>query len=67
MLLIYYTSVAFSLIYLNSVFGFSVKDANGLGNWQWGFNAIAVILIGVISDRSGCASRSWCSAGWWPP
>ncbi len=51
MLLIYYTSVAFSLIYLNSVFGFSVKDANGLGNWQWGFNVIAVILIGVISDR----------------
>jgi MFS family permease len=51
MLLIYYTSVAFSLIYLNSVFGFSVKDANGLGNWQWGFNAVAVILIGVISDR----------------
>ena len=51
MLLIYYTAVAFSLIYLNSVFGFSVKDANGLGNWQWGFNAIAVILIGVISDR----------------
>jgi MFS family permease len=51
MLLIYYTSVAFSLIYLNSVFGFSVKNANGLGNWQWGFNAIAVILIGVISDR----------------
>jgi ACS family D-galactonate transporter-like MFS transporter len=51
MLLIYYTSVAFSLIYLNSVFGFSVKNANGLGNWQWGFNVIAVILIGVISDR----------------
>ena len=51
MLLIYYTSVAFSLIYLNSVFGFSVKNANGLGNWQWGFNAIAVIVIGVISDK----------------
>jgi MFS family permease len=51
MLLIYYTAVAFSLIYLSTVFGFSVKNANGLGNWNWGFNVIAVILIGMISDR----------------
>jgi MFS transporter, ACS family, D-galactonate transporter len=51
MLLIYYTAVGFSLIYLTTVFGFTVKNANGLGNWNWGFNVIAVILIGVISDR----------------
>ena len=51
MLLIYYTAVGFSLIYLTTVFGFSVKNANGLGNWNWGFNVIAVLLIGVISDR----------------
>jgi ACS family D-galactonate transporter-like MFS transporter len=51
MLLIYYTSVAFSVIYLTTVFGFSLKDANGLGNWNWGFNVLAVILVGVISDR----------------
>jgi MFS family permease len=51
MLLIYYTAVGFSVIYLTTVFGFSVKDANGLGNWNWGFNVIAVILIGVLSDR----------------
>ena len=51
MLLIYYTAVGFSVIYLTTVFGFSVKDANGLGNWNWGFNVIAVILVGVISDR----------------
>jgi MFS family permease len=51
MLLIYFTAVGFSLIYLTTVFGFSVKDANGLGNWNWGFNVIAVILIGLISDR----------------
>ncbi|MGH3201768.1 MAG: MFS transporter, partial [Streptosporangiaceae bacterium] len=51
MLLIYYTAVLTSLIYLSTVFGFSVKNANGLGNWNWGFNAIGVILIGVISDR----------------
>jgi MFS transporter, ACS family, D-galactonate transporter len=51
MLLVYYTAVAFSVIYLTTVFTFSVRDANGLGNWNWGFNVIAVILIGVISDR----------------
>ncbi len=51
MLLIYYTAVGFSLIYLTTVFGFSVKNANGLGNWNWGFNVIAVIAIGIISDR----------------
>lgn len=51
MLLIYYTAVGFSVIYLTTVFGFSLKDANGLGNWNWGFNVLAVILIGVISDR----------------
>src|SRR5579863_7568301 len=51
MLLIYYTAVGFSLIYLTTVFGFSIKNANGLGNWNWGFNVIAVVLIGFISDR----------------
>jgi MFS family permease len=51
MLLIYYTSVAFSVIYLSIIFNETLKNANGLGNWNWGFNAIGVILIGVISDR----------------
>src|SRR6516225_6194656 len=51
MLLIYYTAVGFSLIYLTTVFGFSVKNADGLGNWNWGFNVIAVILVGFVSDR----------------
>ena len=51
MLLIYYTAVGFAVIYLTTVFGFTVKNANGLGNWNWGFNVIAVILVGMISDR----------------
>jgi ACS family D-galactonate transporter-like MFS transporter len=51
MLLVYYTAVGFSLIYLTTVFGFSVKDGNGLGNWNWGFNVIAVLLVGIVSDR----------------
>ena len=51
MLLFYYTAVGFSVIYLTTVFGLTLKDANGLGNWNWGFNVIAVILVGIISDR----------------
>jgi hypothetical protein len=50
MLLIYYTAVGFGLIYLSTMFGFSTKNANGLLNWNWGFNVIAVILIGMLSD-----------------
>jgi MFS family permease len=50
-LLIYYTSVGFALIYLTTVFGFSVHDGNALGNWNWGFNAIAVIVFGIVSDK----------------
>jgi len=50
MLLIYYTAVGFSLIYLTTVFGFSVKNANGLGNWNWGFDLTGVILVGFVSD-----------------
>jgi ACS family D-galactonate transporter-like MFS transporter len=49
-LLIYYSAVAFLVIYMTTVFSFSVKDANGLGNWEWGFNIAAVILIGFVSD-----------------
>jgi MFS family permease len=51
MLLIYYTAVGFFVIYASTVFNLSTKDANGLGNWNWGFNVIAVIAIGLISDR----------------
>jgi MFS family permease len=51
MLMIYYTAVGFAVIYLTTVFGFSVKDANGIGNWNWAFNVFAVILIGMLSDR----------------
>ncbi len=50
-LLIYYTAVGFALVFLNTVFGFSVHDGNALGNWNWGFNVIAVIMFGFISDK----------------
>ena len=51
MLLAYYTAVGFGLIYLVTVFHFSVTQANAPANWTWGANAIALIAAGVISDR----------------
>lgn len=50
LLLIYYTAVGFGQTYLATVFGFSLKDANGLGNWNWAVNAVVVLIAGVCSD-----------------
>ncbi|MGH3435232.1 MAG: MFS transporter [Sciscionella sp.] len=51
MLLIYYTAVAFFTIYAVTIFGFSLAQANALGNWNWGANAVALIVAGLLSDR----------------
>jgi MFS family permease len=52
-LIIYYTAVGFFTIYFSSLFGYSLSRANGLGNWFWAFDAGALIVIGIISDRVG--------------
>ena len=51
LLLIYYVAVGFGQTYLATVFGFSLKDANGLGNWNWAVNAVVVLIAGLCSDR----------------
>ena len=50
-LIIYYVAVGFFPVYFQTIFGFSQKDANGLGNWNWAFNAVALLLIGFASDK----------------
>ena len=50
-LLFYYAAVGFFVIYFTTIFGFSEKQANGLGNWFWAFDALALVIVGVISDR----------------
>jgi MFS family permease len=50
-LLIYLSAVAFFVIYFVSVFGFSQSEANGLGNWFWSADAVAVVVVGVVSDK----------------
>ena len=50
-LIIYYTAVGFFPIYFQTVFGFSQSKANALGNWNWTFNAIGLLVVGFLSDR----------------
>ena len=51
LLLFYFTAVAFGVIYVITVFGFSVAEANSVANWAWGSNAVALIVAGLVSDR----------------
>jgi hypothetical protein len=51
MLLIYFTTVAFGVLYLSTVFGFSQGQANGITNWEWGGDALALIVVGLASDK----------------
>jgi MFS family permease len=50
-LVLYYTAVAFFPIYLETALGFTASQANGLLNWYWGANAIALLVVGAFSDR----------------
>jgi MFS family permease len=50
-LLIYYTAVGFFTVYFTTIHNFSLSTANGIGNWFWAFDAGALILVGIISDR----------------
>lgn len=51
LLLVYYALVAFLVIYFATIFHYSEQRANALANWYWAFNAGALIVVGVISDR----------------
>ena len=50
-LIIYYVAVGFFPVYFQTVFGFSQDKANALGNWNWSFNALALLMVGLLSDR----------------
>ena len=50
-LVMYYTIIAFFVVYMGATFSYSEQRANSLGNWMWAFNIGSVIVIGVLSDR----------------
>ncbi|HTZ70360.1 MAG TPA: MFS transporter [Acetobacteraceae bacterium] len=51
LLLVYYTTVAFGVIYLSLIFHFSAARANALLNWSWSANVVALLGAGLLSDR----------------
>ncbi len=50
-LLIYFASVSVLTIYWVVVFNRSNADANGINLWYWAADAIALIAVGILSDR----------------
>jgi MFS family permease len=50
-LLLYYIAVAFFVVYYATVFGYTAQRANGLANWYWATNAIALVVAGIASDK----------------
>jgi MFS transporter, ACS family, D-galactonate transporter len=50
-LIIYYLAVGFFPVFFQTVFGYSQSKANSLGNWFWAFDAAALVIVGILSDR----------------
>lgn len=50
-LLLYYALVGFAVVYFATTFGYSDQRANALANWYWAFNAISLVVFGLLSDR----------------
>jgi MFS family permease len=51
-LLIYFAAVGFFVIYLSTVFKFSVAQANGMVSIFWAVNVLSAIAIGFVSDAA---------------
>jgi MFS transporter, ACS family, D-galactonate transporter len=50
-LLFYYVLVGFFVIYYVLTFNYTEARANALANWYWAANAVALVIIGVVSDK----------------
>lgn len=49
-LLLYFAAVGNFVVYFSANFGYSQQRTNGLANWYWGANAIALVVAGLLSD-----------------
>ena len=49
-LLFYYIAVGLFVVFFATIFGYSLSKANGLGNWYWSVQTIALIITGLLSD-----------------
>jgi MFS family permease len=51
-LLIYYSAVGYLPLYLSTIFKFSLTQSTGMMTIYWVIDVIALVVIGVISDRT---------------
>jgi MFS family permease len=50
-LMFYYSLVGALVIFLETNYRFDGSQANGVANWAWFANAVALVAVGVLSDR----------------
>jgi MFS family permease len=50
-LVVYYTLVAFTVLFFALGWGFTESQANHLGSWYWGTQIAVLIGVGLLSDR----------------
>ena len=49
-LLIYFAAVGFFVVYFSTTFGYTAARANSVATWYWAANAIALVVVGLLSD-----------------
>ncbi|MEU2929888.1 MFS transporter [Streptomyces sp. NPDC007251] len=50
-LLLYFGAVGNFVVYFSATFGYSEQRTNGLANWYWAANAVALVVAGLLSDK----------------
>ncbi|MET8955189.1 MFS transporter [Streptomyces sp. NPDC004533] len=50
-LFLYFGAVGNLVVYFAATFGYSEQRTNGLANWYWAANAVALVAAGLLSDR----------------
>ncbi|MEY9875012.1 MFS family permease [Streptacidiphilus sp. MAP12-33] len=50
-LLFYFAAVGNFVVYFATTFGYTEQRANALANWYWAPNAVALVVVGLLSDR----------------
>lgn len=50
-LLLYFGAVGNFVVYFAATFGYSEQRTNGLANWYWAANAVALVVAGLLSDK----------------
>lgn len=50
-LLLYFAAVGNFVVFFATTYGYTEQRANAVANWYWAANAIALVVVGVLSDR----------------